>query len=175
MAPPKNKTGFTLVEILLSIALLGMLLTAVAAAMHASFQSYDQNDKLASVTQVARSILDRMTREIRTAIDIDPNSTSTRLGIQPPADSGVQRIEYEYTGGALYYRRTIGGVTTSQALLSPTDDVRVTSFLVLSRETGQDWQGYTCTKNVKIRLDLLVDSQALSLTASGVLRRNQVY
>jgi len=175
MRPRSLTTAFTLVEALISIALLALLLTAIATAMHASFQSYEENEKLAAVTQTARSVLDRMTREIRTANDIDPASTPTKVGIQPAAGGTIQRIEYEFANGNLYYRLTnTAGQTTSQVLLGSTEDVRVTSFQA-SYTTGQDWQGVACTKTVIVHMVLAVKNQTLTVTASGSPRKNQLY
>jgi hypothetical protein len=86
----------------------------------------------------------------------------------------VERIEYEFAAKTLYYRRTSGGQTTTEVLLGGSDEVKVQAFAA-SYVTGQDWQGYTCTKTVKVRLELTVDNRTFTMTASASPRRNQLY
>lgn len=172
MRSARKTTGFSLVEILISLALMAALLTSVAAAIQASLQSYRENETITEASQTARSCLARMMREVRTADEVD--STSARLTILPPADgSGLTQIQYELSGGALYYRRTVGGTTTSQALLAATDDVRISSFNI-SRVTGSSG-GTTYTKSITARIGLAADGQNFYTTASASLRRNQEY
>ena len=79
MRKQKRKHGFTLMEVLISVAMLAMLMAAIGAAMHSSLQSYSENEKSLALTQAARSVLDRMMREVRTAADVD--STTNTLTI----------------------------------------------------------------------------------------------
>ena len=171
MRTRRNRRAFTLIEMLLAIALLAALLAAVAAGVHASFHSYAENEDIAAATQSARAILIRLTTEVRTAAAVD--STDTQLTIIPPDDgSGLQQVQYEFTGGTLYYRRTANGNTTSHVLLGPGDEAVVTTFHVL-REVGLDWQGVPCTKSVTVRLELHADNAPLAMTVSACPRRNQ--
>ena len=57
MMNSQRKHGFTLIEIILAMSLVGMLLAAVGAAMDASMNSYNENEKFSSATQLGRSIL----------------------------------------------------------------------------------------------------------------------
>ncbi len=150
-----------------------MLLAAIAIALHASILSYNENDKIASITQTARSILDRMMRDVRTAAAVD--STTTQLTVIPPDDgSGLTQIQYDYVEGTLYYRRTVSGQTTSHVLLGPDDEITINAFTII-REIGIDWQGTSCTKSITVRLGLTVANQNFALTASAAPRRNQLY
>ena len=173
MCASKRNSAFTIAELLLTLALLGVLLAGLAVAIDASMLSYRENEKIATATQAARVILNRMTTEIRTAAAVD--STSTQITIVPPDDgSGLEQIQYDYAEGALYYRRTINGATASYVLLGAGDEVTVSSFAVL-REVGLDWQGTPCTKSITVRLSLLVKNETFAVTASASPRRNQLY
>ena len=169
----RQKTAFSLVELLISVALLAILLAAVAAAMHASFQSYSENDKVAAATQTARFLLGRMANEIRTAEDVQ--TTATRLDILPADDgSGLQLVQYEYLDGKLYYRQTVNGTTEGYILLDSDEDVTLAAFAATA-ETGTDWQGLSCTKSVTLRITFAVGGRTFSLSASADPRRNQLY
>ena len=164
--------GFTLLEALLGVALLAILLAAVAAAMHAAMLSYNDNDRVAAVTQSARWALSRMMTEVRTADAVD--CSSSQLSIIPPDDgSGLQLIQYTCQNGVLSCSRKVNGVTTTYAMLGQADNVAVQAFAV-NKETAQR-QGQTYTRSVTARLQIAVGNEAISVTASTAPRRNQDY
>jgi prepilin-type N-terminal cleavage/methylation domain-containing protein len=165
--------GFTVVELLLALVILAILLTSAALAIHASMQSYTENDKIAAATQTGRSVLERITREVRTAAAVNSETPASELQLIPPADgSGLQEIRYEHAGDTLYYHRTVNGTTTTYVLIGgQDDDVKVHSFSV----TVDEWEGRDCTKNVTVWLEVEVDDHRLALRASASPRRNQLY
>jgi prepilin-type N-terminal cleavage/methylation domain-containing protein len=165
--------GFSVVEVLIAVALMAVLITSVAAAVHAALQSYRENELITSMTQSARSILTRMMRDVRTADEVD--STSASLSILPPDDgSGVTLIRYELAGGTLFYRRTVGSTTTSEVLLAPEDQVSVDSFIV-TRQTGlRDTLIYTQSVTAQITFTAGA-GRTFTVTASADPRRNQEY
>ena len=77
-----HRRAFTVAEMIMALVITALLLAAVAAAMHATMYSYKENEQIASVTQTARSILGRMSTDIRTAQAID--YTDGLLSIIPP-------------------------------------------------------------------------------------------
>ncbi len=170
MPSPKKNRGFTLVEALLSLALLATLLASVAVAVHASLQSYTANDRIASITQASRVILSRMMSEVRSAANV--NSSATQLTITPPDDgSGLQQIQYEYTGGQLHYRRTVNGVQSDHVLLGDGADGIVISAFSIVREDSNEG----IPLSVKARLVLTKGTASFGVTASAAIRRNQEY
>lgn len=170
----KTKQGFTIVEMLLALAILAVLLSAVAVAMHASLHNYSENTKIAELTQTARVVLNRMMSEVRTADAVD--SASQRVTIIPPQpDPGnLTEIEYELDDGVLYCRRTVSGCQTSEPLIASDEDVQVTGFSV-TRETGIDGEEVEYTKSVTTQLDLQSGNSTFSVTASACPRRNMEY
>lgn len=173
MLRKNGKTGFTLVEVLIALAIMAGLMTSVAAVVHASFVNYNENDTLAAVTQNARTILHRMMRDIRTAEAV--NAWFNRVTIIPPADgSGLQQIEYEFDEEcALNYRRTVNGHTTDHVLMDRDSEVRLT-FLGIQVET-ETVDEVTYTKTVTVMMNFRSKNQNFTMTASASPRRNQSY
>ncbi len=167
--------AFTLVEVLLSLSILAMLMAAVGGAVFASLDSYEENDHIAAATQAARSVLDRITRDIRTAAAV--SAGSTQITIITPDGSEAQQIDYEWdTGnGVLYYRRTVDGSTTSYPLLGD-GEVAIDSFYV-TYQTGPYWKdpNILCTKSVSVSISIAIDGKTFTMTASAAPRRNQLY
>ncbi len=161
--------GFTMVELLISLALMGAILAATAVAMQGVFMSYTENEKIASVTQTARVVLHRMMREIRTADAV--TSTASSINIIPAANAeNVEEIEYDLENGALYYRQTIGGITNSTLILDSTGDVELVG-LTVARETGMEGQ-VSYTKRVTVQFVVRAGGNVLDVTASVCPRRN---
>jgi len=170
MAGAANKrNGFTLLEAILSLAILALLLSASAVAMHASLQSYHENDRIAAASQTARSVLSRMMTDIRTASAV--SYAGTCLTITSP---GGETIQYELLNGDFYYRRTAPGTPVSYVLIGASEQVRPTVFaVVLERPLDPNGQPYT--KSATAKLTLAYDGKTLPLTASSSVRRNQQY
>jgi prepilin-type N-terminal cleavage/methylation domain-containing protein len=165
--------GFTLVEGLMSLAILAVLLAALGTAVYASMESFRENERVATSSQTVRGVLQRMMREVRTAAALDANSGS--ITIIPPDDgSGLQRIQYQYDPAAkvLNYRKTIGGQTYSYVACG--EGGTLTQFSV-STQTGMDWQGLTCIKGVRVTLGLKLGPETFTVTSSASPRRNQTF
>ena len=170
MPSPKKTSAFTLAEVILALAILAMLLAAVAVAVHASMQSYTENERIASVTQASRVILSRMMAEVRSAADV--NSSDTQLTITPPVDgSGLQQIQYEYTNGELHYRRTVSGVQSDDILTGDgADEIVISAFSIVREDSDEE-----VPLSVKVRLVLARGTASFAVTASAAIRRTQEY
>ncbi len=166
----KRQSAFTLVEVLMSMAILALLMTAMGAAVKTATQGYSENEKLTNMTQAGRSVLGRITRDIRSCDAVDANST--KITIIPADANGPQQIQYEFTGGTLYYRRTVGGVTTSSVLLGPSGNVSISS-LAISTTAGTDWKKLPCITDISLRLTVKVGGETMTVSSSAAPRRNQ--
>lgn len=164
-----DKRGFTLVEMMMSLVIMAMLMTAVGTAVDGSLNSCSENNKIASATQLGRMILGRMLREVRTCVDLD--STGQMLDITPRdpiAETDPTRIVYELVDGVLARRATVGGSESSQVLLGGQDGTSVEAFVVLRED---DIEGNPVS--VTVRLVLGVDDRIFSLTTSAAIRNGQ--
>jgi len=62
-----NQAGYTLLELLVSVALGGIILGTLTTSFISQSKSYDAQEQINEMQQSARSVMDMMTREIRMA------------------------------------------------------------------------------------------------------------
>lgn len=164
-----REVGFTAVELVLSLALLSLLLSALTFAVHGAVKSYEVNASAASLNQSARTLLARMVREVRQAQNVDVATNQLRIypvaGVGNPAE-----IQYSLEGGVFYYRTTSGGQTTTYELLGSDDKVTVQSFGVSLTTVTQAGETYAVLATIEIVLES--DGKTLAITASAAPRRN---
>lgn len=69
MSHPKrhSKDGFSLIELMVSIAISGIALAAITTTFASQSQSYDVQEQLVEMQQNARAAMDIITREVRMA------------------------------------------------------------------------------------------------------------
>jgi prepilin-type N-terminal cleavage/methylation domain-containing protein len=85
----KHKKAFTLVELLLSLAILGMLMAAVAFAFDASVTNYQANEGIYRTVNTGRQVLLRITNDVRRPKAGPPNPRippGVDPAHRPPAD-----------------------------------------------------------------------------------------
>ena len=75
--PNKFTAGFTIVEILIALAITGVLLGALAVAFNASIINYRENEDIFKVVNSSRQALFRITTQIRTGL-VDPNDVTNQ-------------------------------------------------------------------------------------------------
>lgn len=79
----KNKKGFSLVEIIVYIALASILTIAVFRGLNVIISSYNQVKTIRQISNSAITVMDRMTREIKNSTDIvaDESSFGNESGV----------------------------------------------------------------------------------------------
>lgn len=160
-----NRGGFTLAEVLISLAIMAGLLASVAVAMKGACTSYTENCEIAECNQAARVVLNRMMGEVRTAKNATAPS-GTQLWITPPDGGSVTLIKYELVNGELFYRSTSGGVETSNKLIASTEDLKITGLGISVVASAGLAQSVTAT------LSLTMGGNPLQITASACPRAN---
>jgi len=79
----KNGAGFTLIEILVYIAVIAIILVSVLSFLRWAIISSKKQEAMREVLDSGRSAMEIMTREIREAKSVyDPTSTSTQLSLE---------------------------------------------------------------------------------------------
>jgi prepilin-type N-terminal cleavage/methylation domain-containing protein len=154
----RSHMGFTLVEVLISLAISALLLTSLAIAFNASATSYQENQATVEVVSSARQALVRMTTQLRTGSGIAITESNTKCAFST-ADS--QSISYEYNSGddKLYWKSG-----TSQRMLC--QNVTSMSF------TGTFIADATDYKSIQISMTVQSGTMQYPLSAAVVIRRN---
>jgi prepilin-type N-terminal cleavage/methylation domain-containing protein len=148
-------TGFTLVELLLAVAIAGMLLAAVAVAFNASAINCRENEEIFKTINNARQAMFRMTSQLRTAEPnlVDPCAPSNECSL---VTATGEDITYRYDSGA------------KKLYLVTNDDPSDADYVLCDNVTAM-----TCTKNSVVEdMVLKVKSVQISITvASGDMQR----
>lgn len=98
--PMRTQAGFTLVELIVVVTLLGILGVGAYIGLKPLFQSYGGAAQRAELTAAAEAALQRVTRELRNAL---PNSVrvsgGTALEFINTVDGGRYRADFSSLGG----------------------------------------------------------------------------
>jgi len=82
-----TRRGFSLAEVLISLAITGTLLTATLSALDASFKSYKVTTEGASTNVVSRMVVQRIMSMIRTGTEFGPYPADVLDQAQNPVES----------------------------------------------------------------------------------------
>ena len=89
--------GFTIVELLIALAITAILLTAIAVAFNASIINYTENQNIFKAINGARQALSRITTQVRTGL-VDPNNISDQTRCKVLCADG-STVTYRYESG----------------------------------------------------------------------------
>ena len=164
MKHTKYKSGFTIAELLIALALAGMLLAAVAVAINASATNYQQNEDIFKAVNSARQALFRMTSQLRTASAVDPAAPSNECTMITAAG---ENITYRYNSGdGKLYLITNDDLTDSDYVLC--DNVKAMNCT----KTTEVVDAVTIVKNVQISLTVASDDVEKTISDAATIRRN---
>jgi prepilin-type N-terminal cleavage/methylation domain-containing protein len=168
--------GFTIAELLIGLAIMGILLAALATAFDVTFMNHEENRKIAESMQVARTVTDMISRQARTAdnvfcTDADPNDATDAcvLTITSPADgSGLTSAIYTFdpAGGSLKYNPSDANEVT--LLGRSGDTVKVTAFAADILVDPNTTKAVSTTVLLKFK----TDGQEHEVTATACQRQN---
>lgn len=160
MQKTRYKAGFTMAELLVAVAIAGMLLAAVAFAFNASAINYRENEEIFKTMNNTRQALSRITSQLRTADAVDPNAPGNACSFIA-ADG--QDITYEYRSAdkKLYLITNVNGNTYVLC-----DNVAAATFTKTLTDDGLD------CKSVQISITVANGDMQRKVSAAAVIRRN---
>jgi prepilin-type N-terminal cleavage/methylation domain-containing protein len=132
MRTNRRRCGFTLVEMMISMALMALIMVAAAVALRAAESAHSYNAEKAELVARMRGVMDRLAIDVRRSASIDiPTATSVDITL---ADGSVH--SYSWNGqspGTLQYVETPSGGIQSAAV---TLTAYVTGFSVQEAQSG---------------------------------------
>jgi Tfp pilus assembly protein PilW len=154
------RSAFTIAELLLALAITGLLLAAVAVAFNASIINYGENEDIFKTINKARQALFRMTTQIRTGM-VDPNDDSSEDRCKLLcADGSEITYRYESSNSTLYLHDH--GTATDYVLC---DNIAAMTFKKDNNTPTGD------VKSVQISITVTSGDVQRTLSAAAVVRK----
>jgi len=166
----REQRGFTLAELLIVIAILGMMLAGLVTVQMQGQQSYLIGSHRVEAQQNGRVALELMTRELRSATSVIAIPSATNMTF---ADENSAVIQYQLTGSTL--TRTATGCATCTGLPDTVIGGVVTFNLTYfsaydgSTNTGTTTADNTQVKLVRVRLVTGTEESVASYSAANQL------
>jgi len=160
--PIRKRRGLSLIEVMISLAISAMLLTAVAAAFTASSDAIEINDQFFRASQSARVSLNQILSEIRRCnsvsvsanqIDMITAADDDRSYIMVPASTTLKLRTNDITTDPDY---TLCGSVTAHSFTA---------------DTKVDSAGISHVVRVSVTLTVQVGRNSVRLTGSAAPRR----
>ena len=152
--------GFSIAELLIALAITGILLAAVAVALNASIINYRENEDIFKAVNSAHQALSRITSQLRTGYWVDPNAPGNECSF---FTADAQDITYQYSSAdnTLYLITNGGG---QQYILC--ENVVSMSFIKTRTDEWSD------CKSVQMSMTVQSGNVQRTLSAAAVIRRN---
>ena len=160
----KYESGFTIVELLLALAIASILLATVATAFNASIINYRQNEGIFKVINSARQSLFRLTSQLRTADAVDPTSPANECTLIT-ADGDDITYRYNNVDNKLY--------------LITNDDLTDPDYVLCDNVTAMTFTKDTViiesiekVRSVQVSITVACGNVERKISTAAVVRRN---
>jgi len=160
MKNSKYKTGFTIAELLIALAISAMLLVAVAVAFNASAVNYQENEDIFRTINNARQALFRMTSQLRTADAVNPAAPNNECSFFTAAGENIT-YQFRSAENKLYL---ITNIDSNEYVLC--DNVTAMTFTKILTDDGLD------CKSVQISMTVASGNVQKTISAAAAIRRN---
>ena len=164
MKNTRYENGFTIAELLIALAITGLLLVAVAVAFNASITNYEENEDIFKTINTARQALLRVTSQLRTADAVDPCTPNNECTL---ITAGGDDITYRYNNG------------DSKLYLITNDDLSDSDYVLCDNITAMTFTKNTATedavvyvKSVQISMTVISGNVQRTVSAATAVRRN---
>lgn len=162
----RRRRGLSIVEVLISLSITAMLLTAVTAAFSASASIVENNDEFFRASQAARVSMTQILTEIRRSHAVSVTGSQ----IDMIASDGTDR-SYAYDNTAQRLKLVTNDVTTDPDYTLASN---VTSA-AFAADTKTDQGGISHVVRVSVTLVIHVGGNEIRLSGSAAPRRVQSY
>ncbi len=156
------KTGFTIAELLIALAISAMLLVAVAVAFNASAINYQENEDIFRTINNARQALSRITSQLRTAKAVDSTAPNNECSLITAADEDIT-YQFRTADNKLYL------ITNSDAqeyvLCDNVTAMTFTKTIVVEESIIK-------VKSVLISMTVISGNVQKKISAAATIRRN---
>lgn len=162
----KNSAGFTLVEILVSLAIFSIILLTITSSFLAMQKTISKTKANMHVTENARRALNRIAYEIKSSKGVyTPTTTATQLSLETtkylPEGEINTFVDFFLCGNAICFKKESQNVT----ILTP-DSIQITNLNFLQLSTGTNNSVQTSlTANYKGD-----ENSSINLTSTASLR-----
>ena len=130
----RDQSGYTLAELLTAMAVLGLLLAGLLLTLQEGQNAYQYGASRAEVQQNARIALDRMLRELRTAVSFT-TATANDVKFTYYDDTGTNvTVEYSLAGTNLQRNQT-GAAGQPETLIGGVQNLAITYYDVSNAVT----------------------------------------
>jgi prepilin-type N-terminal cleavage/methylation domain-containing protein len=130
----RDQRGFTLTELLVVTAVLGMILAGIVLVQQQGQQAYIFGSHRVEVQQNNRAALELMVRELRSAQSVTAIPSATNLTF---VDENANPIQYQISGALLNRTVTVAGTATTTPLIGGVQTLAMAYY--------SDWNGATNT------------------------------
>lgn len=154
------KQGFTIVELLIALAITALILTAVSVAFNASVINYRENEDIFKAINGARQALFRITTQLRTGSDIDLSAPNNECSFFT-ADGQDITYEYRSSDNKLYL---VTNSDSQEYVLC--HNVTSMTFVKTPTDDGSD------AKSVQVTITVASGNVNKTLSAAAVIRKN---
>jgi len=164
-----GRRGLSLVEILISLAIIALLLTATALAFDAAFESYRTNHDLSAVSIAARNVLYQMCSTIRSSWNDPAGGAPTTVSADGTrctlTDQNGRVIIYAYNDATRQLQVNIDGAASWYTLI---DNVYpITDNDPIFTETPPDAPGFAPGTAGRIEIRFKIEQNEVWRTVSA--------
>lgn len=158
----KSTAAFIIAELLIALAIMGILLAAVAVAFNAAAINCRENENIFKTINNARQALFRITSQLRTANAVDPNAPNNECSFFTAKGRDIT-YRFNNADNKLY-------LITNDDLLDDDyvlcDNVTSMSFIKTPTDDGAD------AKSVQISMTVASGNRQRTVSAAAVVRKN---
>lgn len=170
-----GRKGLSIPEVLISLAITSMLLTAIAAAFSSSAKVIEDNDKFFRATQAGRVALNQILTEVRRCDSVQVSSTQIDV-IRPtetrPVNEQMRSFKYDPANQALVIFFTYLDGTKSGEFPIAHNIATPNPF---TYDMGTDANNAACVSRVSVSVEVKIGNSDVRLSGSAAPRRSLTF